>query len=216
MRFSPRSQPRLQAWAAACTLPTPSAATTKSASYATATTAIAASHAATAFATSESTSQLATALSAPKHVPEPVSRMKLEPHDSSRLKVHMWFDHPDYAAVLKLRVLVDGSIVDEPRFNFDPDPVGLHQLEEVGDLACDTSYTIFLASCSVEDDYLGGCSAEINATSTTASCFLPSPPPSPMAPSPAPRHLHVHPRSHVRRCYPIPPALLQRPNIGFL
>jgi hypothetical protein len=88
--------------------------------------------------------------------------------------------------VLKVRVMVDEALVDEVQFDFDPDPTDLHQQEEVNDLACETHYTLFVASCSAEGDPLGGCSPEVNASSTTASCFYPSPPPSPTPPPPVP------------------------------
>ena len=111
------------------------------------------------------------------------------------LHVHVWQAEQAHVAFLKLRVLVDGALVDVIRFPFDPD--GDHQLEQVDDLACGTQYVVFVAPCSVEGDWLGGCGPELSATASTSPCVGPRPPPRPRPPPPDPP---VPPRP------PAPPA----------
>ena len=89
-----------------------------------------------------------------------------------------------HVADLKLRVTVEGALVDELKIPFDPD--GNHQLEEVDDLTCATTYVIFVSACTTTSDRLGGCGPEINATARTSPCGVPSPPPHPISPPPAP------------------------------
>ena len=124
----------------------------------------------------------------PTHVPHPAEHVALSPTARASLRVHVWQRVQAHVAFLKLRVFTEDALVDEQRIPFDPD--GNHQLEEVDDLACSTRYVVYVASCSVDDDWLGGCSPEVNATATTAACFGPSPPPpppsSPPQPSPPP------------------------------
>ena len=103
---------------------------------------------------------------------------------ASALHVHVWLADQAHVAFLKLRVQVDGALVDVIRIPFDPD--GDHQLEQVDDLACGTQYVVFVAPCSVEGDWLGGCGPELSATASTSPCVGPHPPPRPRPPPPPP------------------------------
>ena len=120
----------------------------------------------------------------PTHIPHAAERIALSPTGRASLRVHVWQPERAHVAWLKLRVLVDGALVDELRFPFEPD--GDHQLEEVDDLACGTRYTISVAPCSAEGDRLGGCGGELNNSVYTSPCAHPLPPtkwlPSPPTP----------------------------------
>lgn len=96
------------------------------------------------------------------------------------IHVHMWQSVQQYVSWFRLRVLVADAIVDEKHFPFDPD--GTHQLELVDELVCDSLYVMFLSACTKEDDWLGGCSTEVNASAKTSSCGEPEPPSIPSRP----------------------------------
>lgn len=105
--------------------------------------------------------------------------MALSSTARASLRVHVWASDRQYASFLRYRVLVDGALVDDQRIPFEPD--GDHQLEEVEDLACATSYSVFVSLCSTETSvagrHVGGCSPELSQTTATSPCSAPSPPP---------------------------------------
>jgi len=114
--------------------------------------------------------------------------MALSATSRASLRVHVWASDQSYAVSLRVRVLVEGALVNDVRIPFEPD--GDHQLEEVEDLACQTPYTVFVALCSVErvvhGTQRGGCSPEHNETAVTSPCPAPSPPPRQIRPPPPP------------------------------
>ena len=98
--------------------------------------------------------------------------------------VDLFVSDQAHAAAINLRVTIDDALVDERRVPFEPD--GIHQQESMEDLVCGKRYTVIVAVCSAEGDWLGGCSPEVNSTAFTSPCISPAPPPSPPPPSPNP------------------------------
>ena len=129
--------------------------------------------------------------------------MQLAPSGLDALHVHVWQPVPAFVAVLRMSVYVEGAIVNELRIPFEPD--GTHQMEDVGDLACGTEYTVLVAACSEDEGADGGCSTPIRDAAKTAPCR--SPPPLPPLPSPPalPQHPAAPPRAP-----PSSPLLTQR------
>ena len=122
----------------------------------------------------------------PTHIPHEPTAIAIAQSGAESIRVHIWQDVQAHVAFLRLRVLVEGALVDEMRVLFEPD--GTHQLEHVDDLVCSSLYTIFLSACTEESDWLGGCSPEINASATTSPCAQPPPPPLPPFPPHPPPH----------------------------
>ena len=120
----------------------------------------------------------------PTHVPHEPASISISPAGARALRVRISQFQQAFVATLRLRVVIDGALVDELRRPFSPDSTD--QLENLGDLTCNTSYMVFVSACSMDDDWLGGCSSPLNATAKTSACPNPPSPPSPSPPLPLP------------------------------